>query len=339
MARHEVYQNDPHLGEALTSYCFGGLPDDARDEVERHLMACNACWQEFQRLDAAVRTLRFDATLELALPGNDVISLLGLSSRLGRPFGGHLLFALTIAGLYGLEWTIGVWSELGYAYDRFGRLAWALSVPVAGWVVGSLLVSLSLDVTATRAGGTNGLARSTIVILSSLGVLMMCLLAVLPAEPTIRASFQTRTAAVGYLKDAVLLFLPLLVFIVPVFHAIVWLQRELRAGHADMVLGLLAKRADALIPRGMWFLSSRFLTGFLLVAGTLKIVGTNYMLDALKPGPYAGLFSLAAYLGTGVWLAIAVVSLAWYANNLNELKREATALAALTARKPSAKEH
>src|SRR5258706_730203 len=132
MTGTELDSEYSHLGEALTSYCFGRLSDDDRDEVERHLMGCDACWNEFQRLDAAVRALRFDKMLRPSLQVSDVISLVGLSGRLNRAFGGHLPFALGIAVLFGIEWALGVWSELGYAYDRYGHLAWLLSLPVAG---------------------------------------------------------------------------------------------------------------------------------------------------------------------------------------------------------------
>ena len=80
---------DQRLGEALTSYCFGGLTEDERRAVEEHLLECEACWAEFQSLDASVRSLRFDDTIRPTLPVQKVVSLLGLSGRLNRPFGGH----------------------------------------------------------------------------------------------------------------------------------------------------------------------------------------------------------------------------------------------------------
>jgi len=64
----------------------------------------------------------------------------------------------------------------------------------------------------------------------------------------------------------------------------------------------------------------------------VKIVGTNHMLDALAPGPYAGLFTMAAYISTAIWFAIAVLSLVWYAMRLDDLKREALAANRLSAR-------
>src|ERR1700687_4795242 len=98
----------PHLGEALTSYCFGTLSEREQEAVEQHLMGCDVCWVQFQRLDAAVRTLRFDATVAAPLPAAEVMSVLGLAGRLDRSFAGHAAFAWTMAILFGCVWTIGL---------------------------------------------------------------------------------------------------------------------------------------------------------------------------------------------------------------------------------------
>jgi len=342
MAERTLFLNEtpgPHLGETLTSYCFGGLSDGKRDEVERHLMACDVCWGEFQHLDAAVRSLRFDRMLRPNVPVNEIVSLLGLSGRLNRIFAGHLVFAIGMALLFGAEWTVGIWSELGYSYDRFGRLAWELSLPVAGWSLTVLLLGLWLDVGTTRKGRSGGLLQSVLALLIGLGVLVAMLLSILPAERTIQASFQTRTAAGGFLKDAIVIFAPLLVFILPSFHAVVALQRLLAGGGYEQALNFFARTPKSLSPRGLIYLSPRSLGLILLVLGIMKVVGANHMLDALTPGPYAQLFSVAAYVSTGLWLAIALWSIAWLSTNLNELKREAVALHALQRGTERATEH
>jgi anti-sigma factor RsiW len=325
----DALDTDMHPSGTLTSYCFGDLPDGEREQVEQHLMICDGCWEEFRRLDAAVRTLRHESVLGPVMPVDEIVSVLGWSSRLDRPFGGHAWFAISVAMLYGLEWTVGLWSELGYSYDRFGGLAWVLSAPVAASVSGAVLFSLWAAIKSVRSGQVDGLVRSAALILTALGLVTVCLTVVLPGDQTIQASFQTRSAAGGYFKDALLIFLPLLLFILPPFHTVVSLQRYLKAGRHRQVEGALAASHDRIAPRGVWYLSPRVLTGFLVVMGTLKIVGTNHMLDALTPGPYANLFSVASYIGTGLWFAIAAVCLIWYSISLNELRREARALAAL----------
>jgi hypothetical protein len=192
---------DPAVGRIVTSYCFDEAREDQQDSVERHLLECDACWEIFQRLDAAVRTLRLDRSVKTRFAPAEVVSQLGFSGRLDRAFGGHAAVVLVLAGLYGIEWAIGLWSELGYSYDRFGSLAWALSGPVAAWVAASLIISLWIDVRAARAGRHDGLLRSVAFALVTQGIATAVLVSVLPAEFTIQASFQTRTASAGYFKD------------------------------------------------------------------------------------------------------------------------------------------
>ncbi len=69
-----------------------------------------------------------------------------------------------------------------------------------------------------------------VILSTGLAVLTATLVFVLPDERTILASFQTRTAAAGYLKDVIVIFLPLLVFVAPTFNVVLRLQRELAEG-------------------------------------------------------------------------------------------------------------
>jgi hypothetical protein len=161
------------------------------------------------------------------------------------------------------------------------------------------------------------------------------LVLVLPDERTILASFETRTASGGYLKDIIQIFVPVLVFVVPTFHAVVALQRELRARRHEPVLQLLTGAPEGVAPRGMLHLSPRVLAVILFVLGTWKAVGANHMLDALQPGPYATLFTMAAYVSTALWFAITIGGLAWYVSARNELKRECAAARQRVANGPN----
>ncbi len=50
---------DPELSKLMTDYCFGDLTDeDKRRAFEAHILDCDACWEEVQRLDAAVKALQ-----------------------------------------------------------------------------------------------------------------------------------------------------------------------------------------------------------------------------------------------------------------------------------------
>lgn len=102
----------------ITSFCFGTLNDADRTAVEQHLFSCNPCWSEFQRLDAAVKTLRFDRTLQPGLPIRGVVSLLGLSGRIDRAFAGHRGFVLTASAAFAVLFAVPVLVELAYQFDR-----------------------------------------------------------------------------------------------------------------------------------------------------------------------------------------------------------------------------
>lgn len=316
----------PELATHITPYCFGDVSEQQHSTFEAHLLECDLCWREVERLSNGVQVLRSDSNLKQTLLTPELFGAFGISGGMDRAFGGHLAYVITVAVLYGLLWMIGIWTELAYSYDRFGELAWILSVPVTIWVLATLILSLRADTSETRAQSSTGLARSGLFMFGGLAVLTISLMILLPSARTILASIQTRSASGGYLKDAVFLFLPLLAFVLPPFHTVVALQRELRAGRADQVMRIVTRAPDAVAPRGVWYLSPRLLAAVLFVLGAFKIVGMNYMLDALAPGPYANLFTVASYTSTALWFGIALVSLAWYSSCLNELKREAIAL-------------
>src|SRR4051812_28838298 len=92
-----------------------------------HVLECDECGKDLERLERCVSALRHDPGLRRMTPTPETLSILGLSCRLEEPLGGHWRFAVLIAGLYGLLYAVSVWTELGYSYARFGKLAWLLS--------------------------------------------------------------------------------------------------------------------------------------------------------------------------------------------------------------------
>jgi hypothetical protein len=321
--------SDPLLREALTAYVFGELDGERRETVALHLVECELCWREFERLQNATNALRFDPALDPLAATPEVFSMLGLSGRLEQSFGGHLWSALGVSLLYGLMWAVGIWTELVYSYQQFGALAWRLFLPVGVASFASVLFALWWMTRAAQRGHKNGLAQGTTIVLAALTTLVIVAMIPLPEQRTIQASFQTRTSSAGYFKDALLVFLPLLLFIIPTFHTIVQLQRELAQGRYSMVLDLLSRRPESVVPRGMLYLPSQGLLMAFVGLGVLRVLGANNMLDALTPGPYAHLFALTTYAGVGLWLVMGWASWVWYRRNLNELKREAVVVASL----------
>lgn len=321
---------DIHLGSVLTAYCFGEASDSDREAVEQHLFVCDRCWEECHRLMGAVDILRAGDALPPPFTAVELLSVSGISSRLGRPFAGHRTFALGVVAIFALQFLVGVWVEVGYSYDRFGHIAWLLSWPAGILASIAVLAGLNLDVKAVRGGRDDGLLRSVLVGAVGIALLTLVVVGLLPAEQTIRASFQTRTAAAGYLKDVLVVFAPVLVFILPSFHTVVTLQRLLGAGRFEKVLATLVPGPMSVPAQGVLYLSPRLLGVVFLALGGLRLSGANHMLDALSPGPYAQLFSVMTYLNVGLWFGATVWSMAWFASSLNELKREAVALGRLT---------
>ena len=110
----------PELNEFVTSYCFGDASEAERRMFEAHLLDCDFCWTEVRRLSAAVEALRTDKELIQTISPADVSTVLGLSSKLSRPFAGHVQHVMAAAGLYALRYAIGLLTEVSYAFDRLG---------------------------------------------------------------------------------------------------------------------------------------------------------------------------------------------------------------------------
>jgi hypothetical protein len=280
--------------------------------------------------------LRFDPALAPLEPTAELFSLLGMSGRLERAFGGHLRFVSLVAVLYGLLHAASVWTELSYEFDRFASLTWALSIVVAASVTTTVALALYRDASLTHRQKTSGLRWSLAIAFGGLGVTTAVAWWVLPDSPTVQATFQTRSAAGGFLKNELLYFIALLLFVLPTFHAVVRLQGELRAGRVKPVLDLLSGEPEGLAPSDVWFVPFWLLVGVLLMAVAIGYHGINNMLDHLLPGPYANLFTAALHVRVALWYVVALTCMAWYQRSLNELKREAIAASRLLGRTPKA---
>jgi hypothetical protein len=314
----------------LTSFCFGTLDVADREAVERHLFACDECWTEFQRLDAAVRTLRFDHSFRPVLPIKGVVSLMGLSGRLGRPFAGHRAFALVGSALFALLFALPVLVELAYEFDRFRSLAVTLFVPVWVWMCGATALGFALDVRAVRLSGPSVLPAIRAHALATI-VLCAVVLPLLPGEPTVEATFETYPVHLGYLKSVFYAWVVGPLFLVLPYHFVVVAQRELAAGRHSQLLALLSGEPSAVAPRGtpyprVWFLG--LCLGGIVV---LNYFGVNYLFGNLTPSPHRTLFMSLVLLRVATWVALAAGAVWWYSACLDELKREALALRAVGA--------
>jgi anti-sigma factor RsiW len=304
--------------ESIVPYCFGDLDADERAAVERHLFECDGCWRTLQQLEGAVSSLRSDRRTSAGLLTPKVLVDVTLGERAAGPFQGHFGFAIAAAAGVAATHVVGIWTELGYSFDRFGGLAMWLSAAVLLGVFAAMLLVLramaARPVRQMLLTGIVGIAVVSAVLLASTAVL-------LPHEPTIQADIATRTAFAGFVKNVLLYFLPLMVvFVLLPFQAVVALECDVRQGKVNNVRSLLVSRFG-FVPTGVVLVQPGVLGGLLAALAVLGIAGANYLLDAVRPGPFAGLFALALYVRMFCWFATAAIGVWWYAVRLDDIKR------------------
>ncbi|HLG56873.1 MAG TPA: zf-HC2 domain-containing protein [Vicinamibacterales bacterium] len=320
---------DATLGQALTPYCFGDLTDAERETVEQHLLECDACWSELARLEQAVRALRLDDTLQPTVPPQEIVSLMGLSSRLHRLWGGHQGFALASAAGLGLLFAVPVVVEIAYDFDRFGALALRLGAATWVWVFTMTLGILWFDVRMVRAGRSSA---GRVVLALGVATLLLCavLLPFLPSASSVRATFETYPVQLGYLKSVFYAWMVAPVFVFLPFHFVVCAQRELVSGRYVPLLALLTRDGRGLPPRGAFYPRVWALAIYLAVIVGLNYFGVNHLFESLEAGTYRTLFMGLVLFRVSIWIGLAVLGLWWYASALTELKREALALQTLS---------
>lgn len=234
-------------------------------------------------------------------------------------------FAVAYGSLFGLS----VWTELGYEYSRFATLVWTASAVNVLWVGGTILAAFG------RAPVEGPRARSWSLLLASLLLLTLCMVWLLPSDHTVQATLTTRSASLSYVKNVLVHFLPVLVFVVPPLHAVIALERLLEQGHTSDVIRFTHAKRLTTLPSGTALIPPSWLALALLACALSVLVGVDWFLDHLVRGPHSGLFSGMLYARTAVWLLLAGSGVWWYATRLDDLKRQAFEIAGRIAQRTS----
>jgi hypothetical protein len=317
---------EPAVGARVQALCFGLADDEERVDLEAHLLVCDACWAEIQRLSEVVRVLRAETgTLEHVM-ATDLIELTGLGGRLRRPLAGHGVLVAAASAAYGLLMALSLLVEVSYQWSTYS--AWAAPVGVAVGIA-SCAVSLLAFWAVTgrvRTGQPHASGWFLLIVISWSAVAAAVIAPWLSAAPIVIARFQTMPGVVGWLKSVgQALELPLLA-LVP-YQLIVSLQRELQEGRTDRVLRLLTDDPMRVTPRGVLFARP-------LVAGMVCvlfcgwwIIASAHLLENIQPGPFSSLFMAAEMTRAAIMSLALITVLLWYLRLLNDLKREAIALA------------
>jgi hypothetical protein len=311
----------PNTSESISCYCFGNATDEERFRFEEHFIECRTCWAEVQRLDAIIRTIQVNRSLTRRFDP-DVVSLIGISSRLSRIFGGHVFHAAAASVIYGLMLAVTVFMEIAYSYDRYRAVAWPTAVLVFCWTIATTLASLAADTRLTRSGSRLGLIASIAIFFAAAVIHYDVARPFLPDQPVTQAIFQTSTAQAAYLKGVIYCGGFTAVFLLLPFHFIVTMQRELVTGRHRAVRELLSGDALAVFPRGAPFLRFWLLPGLLVMGAMYSLASTAHLLEALKATPYTNLFIHTIQIRWALFLLLGAECSWWYYSAGNELKRE-----------------
>ncbi len=316
----------PEISQHLTAYCFGHATEPEQRAVEAHLLECECCWQEAQRLSAAVQVLRSDRSVMQSLSPADIAATFGLSAKLPLLFAGHGWHVFLSSAIYAMLYAVALLAEVAYQFDRYGSTALKIAPLVFGWVFGAALVGLWADWKWTRQGRQAGLALSVSISLLAALALFAGVCLFLPASPITEANFQTYTAQAAYLKTMSYFLILAVFFWLAPFHLVIAMQRELQAGRHQLVLGLLTGDKPSVTPRGAIFLRFWGLSLLLVAMVAIGLYLHFHLFDNLKPGAYLNFFAQLIQTRLILYFALGIECLAWYYRALNELKRECWAI-------------
>lgn len=314
----------PPFRALIDTYCWGDASDAERMSFEAHLLECDACWEEVQRLERAIGALRSDAAL--AHPGlmADLLRVTGLSGKLGDPFAGHRNFALRMSALFGIAVSLAVPAELAYGINDLAGvvLLWTpiAAVTMAGAVIGSLAIASA----RTRAGRSGTVWIGASLVAAAIAALMFAMRNELPSAPVVQATFQTFTPFAGMLKNfAHGIALATLAILVP-FACVTALQRELSTGRPHVVVRTLSEKFPPPLKSAI-YISPRLLGALAIAFNLLLWIGSVRVFDALQPGDFMNLFLTVAIARLTLFIVISVAGITWYSRLLGELMREAQA--------------
>lgn len=244
-----------------------------------------------------------------------------IASQLSRPFAGHLWHVITSCTLYALLYTIALFVEIAYQYDRFGESALKLSPPVFLWILGTSIVGLGMAWKRAQHEKSKGFILS-LFIFAGAGLLLYVVLGLfLPKFPITEANFQTYTAHGAYLKSVCYFLFLAVVFLIIPFHFVLALQKELQAGRSDVVLNLLAGERRSVAPRGAIYLKVWWLGLFLFVVAVISPALTAHLFDNLKPHLHMNFFMQLVLWRILIYLVLGLECLLWYYWSLNRIRR------------------
>ena len=231
----------------------------------------------------------------------------------------HVVFASL---LYALLYAVAVVIETAYGFDRYGRVAVLLTLPIFCWIGGTTLLGFWAESRLAASGRLGGVVVATSVTLFAAASLLTALRRFLPGSPITLFSFQGLTAHAAYSKDASYFYALGIIFLLLPYHYVVSVESEIRLGRRGSVGELLAHqtRSD---PRhlALYFRPSLLLV-LLVGAGIWSQLSIAHIFEHLRPSLYMGLYMNLLQIGRFLAFVLGLECLAWYHLSLARLHHD-----------------
>lgn len=324
---------DPEIEDKVTAYCFGDLKEVEGGSVETHVLDCDKCRAEAERMTAAVQILRTDKRLLKLITPAEVASAFGISSKLEQVFGGHTIFVLVASFIYAVLYGVALLVEVAYQYDRYAATAPYIAAGASVWILLTTLAALWLDWKLTMTGRSSGLKVTILAFMGAALILFGAICLYLPTSPITELSFQAYPAQAAYLKTIGYFIVLSVIFLLPTYHFILAMQRQMLSGHYELTSGLLRGDPIAVSPKGTIYPKFWFLTTILGLFIAISWFLHHNLMSNLRPGAYQWLFSNLILSRLLLFYLLAAVCLFWYYLSLNEIKRECLAASRIAVRR------
>jgi len=242
--------------------------------------------------------------------------------QLSHPITDHLWHVVASCAIYSLLYTIALFIEVAYQFDRFGSTIWKIAPFVYLWIFSTSVFGLGIAWKRMQQQKSEWLVLSLSIFAGAALLVYIVLGGILPHFPVTEANFQTYTAHGAYLKSvSYFLFLAVVFLIIP-FHFVISIKREMQRGRSNLMLNLITGERRGFAPRGTIYLKAWWLGLFLFVIAVISPVLTAHLFDNLKPHPQMNFFMQLVQWRVLLYLSLGLECLLWYYSTLTEIKRK-----------------
>jgi DNA-binding winged helix-turn-helix (wHTH) protein len=220
--------------------------------------------------------------------------------------GSHAVFVVVTSTLYGTLFWVAMLLEVAYQFDVYGDLAVVFGF--AAMMINTIALASALRIAENQVQARRKALLFGLGILLA-GVIASALLAsiCLPNAPVTLTKLQAQPALAAFVKNVLVYFLPVGVFVLLIpFYFVV--SRQAKAAKL-----IAAMPADAL------FIPPSALLVVCLATMIYSLVTTFYLLDNLQTATYHGLFVSLVFLRFFTYFGLILGGLLWYRATLNNV--------------------